>query len=257
MRIGVLALAVLTLAQCAVPVHAAKSDKPDKPDRVDKPDKVEKPDKTEKPDKVSDKPDKLPKSDRSSQSERGWTPPSNGKKSFRAEKAQSRAVSPAPTTPAAAVVPGSYEAFQAIPERNIFNPNRVARVRDNPPEPPRIETVALVGVLQSDGGVVAFFHSEDRHLQQIVREGETIGGLSVMQIAPGGVQLMQEGEPLFIRVNQQMRRVEGGAWKPLPRDVARPEVARAADGTPLPAIPPGASEVLRRLMEQRQKQLKQ
>ena len=58
-------------------------------------------------------------------------------------------------------------------------------------------------------------------------------------------------------MTQQLRRTEGGEWTVTVRDPVRTESTKAAESTaPLP-IPSNASEVLRRLMEQRQKALKQ
>lgn len=247
---GCVATAILLLALGLVATNAWAA-KPEKPNG--KPDKIER---GEKPDKVP-KPEKVDKMDRTSKSERtSLTPASGGERSSKFGRSSrggnsSAAPAAAPATPAG----NDFDAFQIVTERNIFNPNRVPRPRGNDVEPPRIDTVTLVGVLQSDTGVIAFFNSPDRSLTTTLREGETIGGLPLSRILPNGVELMQEGQRLTLRVNQQMRRVNGGAWNVIPRDIGRGDMARADPN--LPVIPPGASEVLRRLMEQRQKQLKQ
>ena len=53
------------------------------------------------------------------------------------------------TPPAPA--PGDYENFRIIAERNIFNPNRIGRVREggDGPAAPREDVLTLVGTLRS------------------------------------------------------------------------------------------------------------
>ena len=81
-----------------------------------------------------------------------------------------------------------------------------------------------------------------------------------------GVQLMRESKPLSLKVAQQLRRVEGADWTVTlnqavqldPRALtataagsAKPPEAASAE-----EIPADASEVLKRLMKKREKQLK-
>ena len=165
--------------------------------------------------------------------------------------------------PAAAV---SVDAFRLISDRNIFNPNRTGR-RDRSTEEaaPRIDTISLVGTMNSEKGLFAFFDGSDAAYRKALRIGEVVADFKVTQIAGDGAELERAGKPLSMKVGQQLRRPEGADWTLIGVDLARSEAiaarsaeaARAAESnTPL-AIPADASETLKRLMEQRQKQLKQ
>lgn len=163
---------------------------------------------------------------------------------------------PAPTGPA----PGDYENFRIIAERNIFNPNRIGRIREggDAPAAPREDVLTLVGTLETEKGIVAIFDSPDSALRKAVSEGQALGGFSVKQISTGTVELAGEKQSFKLNLAQRLRRVEQGDWKV--SNVEPPPVAAPSGPDPSsapPAIPANASEVLRRLMEQRQKQLKQ
>ena len=152
-----------------------------------------------------------------------------------------------------------FEPFQIIAERNIFNPNRVGRTRNVAEEkPPRFDEISLVGTLQSDRGVMAFFNSPDPAFSKALREGETIADFKIKNIAADRVELLQGEKTLTLRVTEQLRRPEGGEWSVR----ASPTTAAAAAGTARPAeatiteIPADASDVLKRLMKNREKQLK-
>jgi hypothetical protein len=215
------------------PADAAKTpdaEQPPKPDKVEKTGKAEK---VAKPEKY--KAEKAGKTARSVKAD---------------------AVAPPPT--AATGRPASFEAFETIVDRNIFNPNRTGRTRALPDQPPpRMESFALVGTLESEDGRLAFFDSPDPMYQKVVAEGESIAGMTVRRITATAVQLATEERPIGLRVNQQLRRVEGGTWRVAPREAPGGEIAFSAGTAGMPPVPPGASEVLRRLMEQRQQQLKQ
>ena len=167
---------------------------------------------------------------------------------------------PAPT---AAV---SVDAFRLISDRNIFNPNRTGR-RDRTAEEPvsRIDTISLVGTMNSEKGLFAFFDGSDAAYRKALRTGETVADFKVTQIAGDGAELERAGKPISMKVGQQLRRPEGADWTLIGVDLARSEAiaarsaeaARAAESNAPLAIPADASETLKRLMEQRQKQLKQ
>ena len=163
----------------------------------------------------------------------------------------------------ALITPASgFEAFQLIVERNIFNPNRIGRTRTAPEEkPPRVDEISLVGTMQSDLGVMAFFDSPDPAFKKTLKAGESVADFKVQSIAADGVELIRGDKPLALKVSQQLRRAEGGDWNvislvPAARvdGSARLESGRPGSAAP-PEIPADASEALKRLMEKRQKQL--
>ena len=168
------------------------------------------------------------------------------------------------SAPAAATAPGQgFEAFQLVVERNIFNPNRTGRTRATTEEkPPRVDEISLVGTMNYDKGLVAFFDSPDAAFRKTVREGESVGDFKVQRITAEGVDLIRDEKPVPLKVAQQLRRPEGGDWT-VATTKARTD-AGAAGGSSLSRpnetapveIPADASEVLKRLMKKRDKNLK-
>lgn len=168
--------------------------------------------------------------------------------------------------PAASVAPvRSFDAFQLVVERNIFNPNRVGRTRANPDEKAvRVDEISLVGTVQHDQENLALFDSPDAAYRKAFHEGDTVADFKVLRITAGGVELMRGDKPTALKVAQQLRRVEGGDWTVGTNQAARsdPRALLAGDSTaarPAEAaaeVPADASEVLKRLMKKREKQLK-
>lgn len=172
--------------------------------------------------------------------------------------APARATTPAAAAPAAArdssVAPtAQFDNFRLIADRNIFNPNRTGR-RERTEEPPKTDYLALVGTLESDHGLRAFFDGSDSSLRKALRVGETVDKFKVTKITPNVVDLERDGKTLSMRVGQAFRRPEGADWNISAEQYARPEATAAKVDTSTPqAIPADASDTLRRLMERRQK----
>lgn len=240
------------LAAVAGPARAAKGDKPEKPDKVDKVDKIPKSERTDRNGGSA--------SNGSSRSPSSSTngPPS-GSRSPSTSSSSARSSSPPAATPSSPAA-SQFEPYRVIVDRNIFNPNRTPRTRSADDQPAvKVDQIALVGTLESEEGRVAFFDSGDPQYQKILRVGESVAGFTVKKIEPSGVELAAAEKTLPLRVNQQLRRVAGGDWRVTGRDPLRAEPARPGEppGPAAPQVPANASDVLRRLMEQRQKQLKQ
>ncbi|MDP3068895.1 MAG: hypothetical protein Q8N18_01345 [Opitutaceae bacterium] len=185
--------------------------------------------------------------------------PSRRSRSEPSTKAPARAEAPATQT-------GSFETFRLIADRNIFNSNRTGRRERSSEEPaPRLDQISLVGTMESDRGLRAFFDGSSSAFRKALRDGESIDAFKVTQVSPSGVELERDGKTLSLRVGQQLRRPEGGEWNLISADVVRSEAAAAAakassgriDPTAPVVIPANADEVTRRLMEKRNKDLKQ
>ena len=160
---------------------------------------------------------------------------------------------PATTGPAA-----SFDAFRIIEERNIFDPNRIGRTaRGTENQPARDDVISLVGTMHYEKGLFAFFDGSAAGFQKSLHEGETIAQYTVTHIGNDGVELTRDGQKFSLTIGQQLRRPVGGDWKVVALDTVHreAETAPAPDAAPSPAIPAGASDTLKRLMEQRQKQL--
>ena len=170
----------------------------------------------------------------------------------------------APARPAGPSGPASFDTFRIIQERNIFNPNRVGRTtRGSDVQVPRGDIITLVGTMNYEKGLFAFFDGSSAAYQKALKEGQAIDQYTVTRIRSDGVDLTRAGQPVALTIGQQLRRPVGGDWTVVALETVRSEAdtasaAAAAASTPAaPAIPAGASDTLKRLMEQRQKDLKQ
>ncbi|MFM9091470.1 MAG: hypothetical protein ACKOUK_07005 [Verrucomicrobiota bacterium] len=161
----------------------------------------------------------------------------------------------APAAAGTAAPAGSLEAFALVTERNIDNPNRTARTRAAPEEKPvRTEEVALVGVVGFGATSAAVFHSADPRLKGEAGPGGRLGDFTVVSVSPAAVELRAGERTYSLAVAQRLTRVEGGDWTASAAPV--PESRSRAEAAPV-EIPANASEVLKRLMKQREKQLKE
>lgn len=174
-----------------------------------------------------------------------------------AERRRGSDSAPAPaSSPAVATAPaGNLEAFALLTERNIFNPNRTARTRTAPEEKPvRTEEVALVGVVGFGQSTAAVFHSADPRLKGEAGPGGRLGEFTVVAVSPSAVELRAGERTFTLAVAQRLTRVEGGEWTASAAPV--PEARSRTEAAPV-EVPANASEVLKRLMKQREKQLKE
>jgi len=170
--------------------------------------------------------------------------------------------------PVPAVAADSFEAFQLVVERNIFNPNRIGRTKAGPEvKPVRVDEISLVGTMESSKGIVAFFDSANSSYRKALRVGESVADFKVEKIGPDGVDLLRGDKPVALKLAQQLRRTEGGEWAvravPFrdPKADARGSAATSGGFRPVevPAvtqIPDDASDALKRLMKKREKDLK-
>lgn len=150
--------------------------------------------------------------------------------------------------------PVAFDAFRLLVERNIFNPKRVGRSLPTV-ESPRDEVISLVGTMNSDRGLVAFFDGSDASFRRTLVVGGSIDQYTVTLVDQSGVELALKDIRLALKVGQQLRRPPGGDWKTQEIPVALAAPAANDTAVTTPAIPADASETLRRLMEKRQKQL--
>ena len=169
----------------------------------------------------------------------------------------------APVTAAAKSTPtaakGSFESFRLIGDRNIFDPNRrgrASRSASNEPLAPTGDTIAFVGTMDYDRGIYAFFDSSDVQYRKVLPEGGKLADFVVKHVEARRVDLTRDGKEVSLQITQQLHRPDGGDWTVTGASPA-PTVSAAAEGAAAPAIPADASDILKRLMEQRQKQLKE
>ena len=189
------------------------------------------------------------------------TAPERGRKN----RSQGTAPAPARTDASAASSGAAFDSFALISDRNIFNPNRTGRRdRSNEDRAPRLDAISLVGTMETDRGLRAFFDGSATSYRKALRVGESVDKFKVTQIAPNVVDLECDGKTMAMRVGQQLRRPDGGDWNIISLEVVRSEAAAAAakagegkiDPTAQVVIPANADPVLRALMEKRNKDLK-
>ena len=165
-----------------------------------------------------------------------------------------------------------FTSFRVIAEKNIFNASRSGRSPSARPRETRretrVESFALVGTMSYEKGYFAFFDGTGSDYRKALPPGGLIGGFTIREITPKAVKLEAEGKLVVLPVNGQMRREDEGTWEQSERTEtfassgsgSRRDSESRLDSTPAssgPSVSSGElSEVLKRLMEQREKELK-
>jgi hypothetical protein len=106
-------------------------------------------------------------------------------------------------------------AFRIVPERNIFNANRSGggQVRGPSRRPSSVEYFALVGTMDYEKGIFAFFEGSSSQFTKVLKPSEVIAGHKLLEISANGVKLEADGKKLDLPVGSQMRREDEGAWQ--------------------------------------------
>ncbi len=160
-----------------------------------------------------------------------------------------------------------YSSFQVIVQRNIFNPNRYGIDSGYRPPQRGLPTFSLTGTMSYRQGMYAFFDGTSPDYHKVLKEGGTIAGYTVTNITFAGAQLQGAGQPVNLKVGAAMRQdgdswilSEPGQWDQTTVSAAGTETETpASPGTSASAPPSSSSEpndVLRRLMEKREQELK-
>lgn len=160
-----------------------------------------------------------------------------------------------------------YSAFKIVAERNIFDANRTGRQSGGTRERRRVAKVdsfSLVGTLSNEKGYRALFDGSSPEFRKDLALNGTIAGFKVTTITLQGARLENNGQNLDLRLGMQMRREDEGEWKlnasgeSIPatgRDSSISEHAASASSSSSAATG-DASDVLKRLMQQREQELK-
>ena len=157
--------------------------------------------------------------------------------------------------------PRNYATFKLVNERNIFNANRAGRSSGAPKpaaKPTRIDNVALVGVMSYGQGPVAFFDGSSPSYKKAVRINDSLDSWKVTEINTAGVKLETGGKTLTLRVGNQLRREDDGDWKQVERSDFAASSSSSASGDSAGSASSGGSsesEILKRMMEKREKEL--
>ncbi len=165
-----------------------------------------------------------------------------------------------------------YDSFKLIRTRNMFDPNRkpvrVDSTARTAARPNRNSSLTLTGTMATEGKALAFFDGTRADYRKVLTVGESIADGKITAIKATQIELERAGKPVVLAVGQQLQ-IDGA-----PSDVApeEPAVATPTEGSATPAdpaapvatatapasAPPNANEpneVLRRMMERRQKEM--
>jgi len=184
-----------------------------------------------------------------------------------------------PATTATAL---TLDSFRLIAERNIFDQSREPRSsrsgrssrggrNEETRRAPRVESFALVGTMSYEKGTFAFFDGSSSQYRKTLQVGESIGTYQVKDVAQNQVKLASEKQELELKVGQQLRREDEGEWQVSARsgEAAPASTTSSASGSndsssgsnasssaaSGPSDSGGASDLLKRLMQQREKEL--
>ena len=161
-----------------------------------------------------------------------------------------------------------YEAFKIVRTRNIFDPNRKP-VREAPPRAstpsrPRSSTFTLTGTMVREGRSLAFFSGTRSEFSKVISVGDSVANYKITAIEPSQVELEHEGKKLTLAIGKpfQIESAPGAAAEPdepeTPEEGTKTEGAEGTKTTDAPAPPAGTdakSEILRKMMERRAKEM--
>ncbi len=160
----------------------------------------------------------------------------------------------------------NYDAFRLVRTRNIFDPERRAARSDNAPRPQtttgRANYVAVTGTMVTAGKSLAFFTGSRPEYSKVISVRDTIADFTITGITAKEVELERAGKQIVVPVGRQLP-LEGaaaassdpGPWPPAPDapgtgPAASPEAAPSTSSSPT-----DKNELLRRMMERRQKEI--
>ena len=162
-----------------------------------------------------------------------------------------------------------FDAFRLVKTRNIFDPDRRAARVETPtrsgPAPTRTNSISVTGTMVADGKALVFFSGSRPEYSKVIPVGATIADFKVTGITNAQVELSRDGKQIVVGVGKQVP-LEGSsaaiappgsppsdAPAGAPADGPPPEAAAPAETKPASADEP--NEVLRRMMERRQKEM--
>ncbi len=179
-----------------------------------------------------------------------------------------------PVAPPAA----GFDAFRLARTRNIFDPERRAIVTENalrPATASRPDSIALTGTMVTPGKQLAFFTGSRSDFNKVIGVRDKIADCTITGISSTHIDLERGGKALVLVVGKQLALDATGAISaalatplaapgdPAPSDSGASATALStpppppAEGAAPPAPAPAGdkAEVLRRMMERRNKEM--
>lgn len=159
-----------------------------------------------------------------------------------------------------------FSRFKLIADRNIFDPNRYPQMSRQPRRDtrrtPTVEAFSLVGIMIYSKGPFAFFDGSSSQYRKVLKPADKIAGYEITNVTPDKVQLVADGKSIDLKVGMQMRREDEGPWVlsgPAPVYASSPatttEATAASNSSSTASNGGNDSEVLKRLLEKREKEL--
>ncbi|MDB6130560.1 MAG: hypothetical protein JWM04_1667 [Verrucomicrobiales bacterium] len=157
--------------------------------------------------------------------------------------------------------------LKVLTSRNIFDQSRRpgrSAVNTGPRTlAPRVESFGLVGTMLSTKGETAFFAGSSYQYQKSLKKGESIAGYKVDKITNKAVTLVGTNDPVEMKLGNYLRRENEGAWTlsaaPEPAPIStNSDSSSSTSATTTTSSSAGSaevSEVMKRLMENREKEL--
>ncbi len=163
-----------------------------------------------------------------------------------------------------------YSAFRTVLDRNIFNAARSGQQRQTERRRPnRVDSFGLVGIISYEKGQFAFFDGTSSEYRKAVQTNGSIAGFSLIGIARDRVRLSAgTNQVTEMRVGMQMQREDEGEWALGERTGSFDRASGPLDGSGFgssagfsssggssaTSTPAGMEDVVRRLMQQREKE---
>ena len=162
-----------------------------------------------------------------------------------------------------------FDAFRLMRTKNMFDPNRrpartetASAQRPAPVRENKSSTLTLTGTMVTEGKVLAFFAGTRADYSKVLSVGGTIADCKITAIKATEVEMERGGKPGALAVGHQLQ-IEGApsdmpAEEPAAASApgAAPADLAAPAGTPAaPASSNDKSDVLRRMMERREKEM--
>ena len=177
------------------------------------------------------------------------------------------------TAQAAEKVAG-FDAFRLLRTKNMFDPNRrpartetASAPRPAPVRENKSSSLTLTGTMVTEGKTLAFFTGTRADYSKVLTVGGTIADCKITAIKPTEVEMERGGKPGALAVGHHLQ-IEGApsdvpaeapapAPAPVAGDAAAPPTDPAAPAGPTagPAPSNDKSDVLRRMMERREKEM--
>lgn len=159
----------------------------------------------------------------------------------------------------------NFQSFRIITQNNIFDPNRspgISYHQHTNTSRPTVNAFALVGVMSYPKGKFAFFDGSSSDYKKVLEPGATIAGYTVKDITPQTVTLAANGKEFEMKVGTQLRKDSENKWHMAdysdePVDSGgTASTSTVESATPPTSSSPEANDTLKRLMQQRQQELK-